>query len=578
MSDVAASVVVQLSANDSDLQAGLRRANNGIRGFASGLSGVLAGIGLAAVTDAIVGSAIEWESAFAGVRKTVDGTDAELAALEEGLRNLATQGNTSGLENAHVELARIAELAGQLGIAKDDILEFTETIALLGVTTDLTGEQGATSLAQFANITGMSIDYIDNLGATIVALGNAGASTESQIVEFGQRLAGAGSQAGLAEDEILAFGSAMASLGLNPEAGGTAFTQTINTIIEATARGGAELDALAEASGMTADAFRTNWEGDPAGALVAFLEGLGAMTPAEQLATLDELGLSGVRTSDTLRRMSGAVDLVKSSLDTANTAWIENTALQDEANERYDTTEAKLNTFKNNLTDLAISIGDILLPAINAILTPLNEFLSGIDIEEGLGAWQGVFENAEVIWTEIWGRIGAAWQQNVVTPIIGLAVEIQTALGSVAVWLQENIVTPIVTLADNVSAGLEAFKNAIQGPLDWIRDNVLKPFEDTINDIAGALNSLTGNAPQVGNGATGSWEVNGSSALGGYVSAGVPTLVGEQGIEAFIPNSGGRIIPNHRMGGGSNYNITVYGESPHELARLVEMAMRERDL
>ena len=100
--------------------------------------------GLKTAADA----AIEFESAFAGVRKTVEGTPAELQAISDGLREMATE-----IPVNVNELAKIAESAGQLGIEEDANLDFTRVIADLGVTTDLSTDEAASSLARLANIT-----------------------------------------------------------------------------------------------------------------------------------------------------------------------------------------------------------------------------------------------------------------------------------------------------------------------------------------------------------------------------------------------------------------------------------------
>ena len=46
-------------------------------------------------------------------------------------------------------------------------------------------------------------------------------------------------------------------------------------------------------------------------------------------------------------------------------------------------------------------------------------------------------------------------------------------------------------------------------------------------------------------------------ALGGPVQSSTPYLVGERGPELFVPNAGGNIIPNNKMGGGGSGGVTV---------------------
>src|SRR5690606_25843244 len=164
------------------------------------------GVPLATLGAASLKAAIDFESAFAGVRKTVDGTEEQMAALREGIRALSAE-----LPATTGRIAAVAEAAGQLGIQTENILGFTRVMIDLGETTDLSAERGAVALARLANITQLPQDQFDRLGSVVVDLGNNLAATESEIVEFGLRIAGAGRQVGLSEAEILAFGAALAS-------------------------------------------------------------------------------------------------------------------------------------------------------------------------------------------------------------------------------------------------------------------------------------------------------------------------------------------------------------------------------
>src|SRR5688572_5289517 len=128
-------------------------------------------------------AAREFESSFAGVRKTVDATDAEFEKLSAGIKNMAREMPT-GVN----ELNRIAEAAGQLGVEKDQILAFTKTMAMLGETTNLSSDEAAVAIAQLQNRMGVAGKDVDRLAATLVGLGNAGASTEKDIIEMSLRI------------------------------------------------------------------------------------------------------------------------------------------------------------------------------------------------------------------------------------------------------------------------------------------------------------------------------------------------------------------------------------------------------
>lgn len=327
------------------------------RGMVTFGAATLAGLGVASK------AALDWESAWTGVLKTVEGSDAELAAIEDGLRGLATE-----LPATHQEIAAVAEAAGQLGISTGGIVDFTRTMVNLGETTNLSADEAATTLARFANIVGTSEGQISNLGSTLVGLGNNFATTEAEIAAMGLRIAGAGVQAGLSEGDILGLAAAMSSVGIEAEAGGTAISTTMTKIGAEIDNNGPKLETFARVAGMSAQQFATAWRTDAAGALAAFVTGL-ADTSELGMTTnqvLSDLGITGIREADTLRRLSSAQGLLNDALSLGNTAFEENAALVAEAEKRYETAEAKIQIAKNSINDAAITLGETFLPAVAA--------------------------------------------------------------------------------------------------------------------------------------------------------------------------------------------------------------------
>lgn len=322
----------------------------------------LGGLGLA------VKAAMDWESAFAGVRKTVDASEAEFAALEQGLRSMARE-----LPASHQEIAAVAEAAGQLGIETPNILGFTRTMVDMGVATNMSSEEAATSLARFMNVMGTSQSDVGRLGAAVVGLGNNFATTESEIVAMSQRLAGAGAQAGLTEGDVMGIATAMSSVGIEAEAGGSAMSQTMKRIGKAVDEGGESLALFGQVAGMSAEEFAAAWREDPAMALDAFITGLSGVE-AQGMTTngvLSELGITGIRESDALLRLSAAADqgadgmsLLATAVQMGNDEFGKGSALIEEAAQRYETAESKIQMAKNALVDAGISIGGVVLPAV----------------------------------------------------------------------------------------------------------------------------------------------------------------------------------------------------------------------
>lgn len=388
-----------------------------------------AGTAVGVVGGMAISAGSDFESAFAGVRKTVDATEEQFAELEDRLRDMA-----KNKPQTAVELAEIAEAAGQLGIHTENIAEFTDVMADLKVATNL-GDEGASQFAKFANIVDMSQEKFANLGSTVVALGNNMATTEADIVEMGMRLAGAGKQVGMSEGDIMGFAAALSSVGIEAEAGGSAMSKmmvNMQLAVETGADAWAEIDASMERTGhtreqaehavaeggkalnnfaasvgwnakqlkasvkeaqdsagslqdfadvanMTSEEFANAFKDNAAGALSAFISGLNDTERLGQSAivTLDSMDIKEVRLRDTLLRAANASGLFSDALTLANNSFDENTALTKEAEQRYKTFESRLDMVKNRITDVGISLyqdfGDPLSDCLDIALDFTND-------------------------------------------------------------------------------------------------------------------------------------------------------------------------------------------------------------
>ena len=321
---------------------------------------------LVASVGLITKAAIDYESAFAGVKKTVDETaTVSYKNLSDGIRQMAKE-----LPASAVQIANVAEVAGQLGIKADDILKFSRTMIDMGESTNLSAEDAATAIAKIANILGLTSDDYSRFGASVVDLGNNFATTEKDIVEMTNRLAAGGKLAGLTAPEILGLATAMSSVGIEAEAGGTAMTQTLTAIgnaVSLTTKDSADdLALIAKVAEMTSEEFQQAWKEKPAEALQSFIKGLN--TAHEKGANMDailmKLGMTGIRQGNMLKSLALSSDKMSAAVNRSNQAWKENTALTNEANKRYETTESQLKMFKNQITDLAIEFGGPLLKAL----------------------------------------------------------------------------------------------------------------------------------------------------------------------------------------------------------------------
>lgn len=439
---------------------------------------------------------IEFESAFAGVRKTVNASEEEFKRLSQSVKDMSEV-----IPATTTELSGIMELAGQLGVDTGNLEKFTKTIAALGVSTNLTNESAAEMLAQFANITGMKLDNIDRLGSVIVALGNNFATTEASIVQMGQRLAGAGSQIGLSEAQIMAIATALSSVGIEAEAGGSAFSKLMvnmkvaaetgsiakekiastgkslrelelladkdskafkklasglgltSTELKSMMSAAGDLDRFAQVAGMSADQFAKAYGENAAEALTQFLAGLKSIDEngGSAIVTLDEMGITEVRLRDAILRASSATDLFTAAQELANTAWDDNTALQNEANQRYATTESRMQMLKNAANNVAISFSEVMLPTLEKLMDKLR----------GVTDWLKNLSDEQKKTVVKVAAFAAA-----LGPVLLVVGKVSSGIGSLM-----KVIAPLAKALGGAQASTGAFGaalTALSGPIGWV--------------------------------------------------------------------------------------------------------------
>jgi len=376
-------------------------------------------IGAAAAAGALTASAwaaVDFESAFAGVRKTVNASEAEFGQLESNIRDIAKSSPASASS-----LAQIGEMAGQLGVSGvDNLTTFIDTISKISVTTNLTQEEAASSFAQIANVMSEPLENIGRMASTVVELGNNFATTEADITMFAQRLSGAGKIAGFTTSDIFGIAAAMSSVGINAEAGGTAVSTVMKGITKEVITGGEKLRQFADVAGMSSGQFADLWRSDASAGFEAFVKGLGAQGE-DAILTLEDLELTDSRLQGAFLSLAGAGDLVTRAIASGTAGFEENNALTAEAEKRYKTTASQIAILKNNFMDIAITVGSYLLP-------PLTDMLQKVTKEIGpafqkLSAWVG---------------------QNLVPKFL----QLRDAAVQLGQWFSENMVPRLRALGD----------------------------------------------------------------------------------------------------------------------------------
>lgn len=325
-------------------------------------------------------TAIDFQSAFADVRKTVEETATmSYDQLYEDIRELSKVVPVTA-----DELARLAGLAGQMNVEADDIIPFIKAVVDFANSTNIGAEDAVQEIAQIYNVIGKGGDFssLNNLLSTIVDLGNNSATTEKDIVEMLRNISSSASRVEMTEQQMAALAATLASLGLDK--GGASAISTLMTKIDmAVDTNSKSLADWADAAGMSVKEFKKAWGTDAAGALASLLDNL--RKTADEGGSLnqefEDLGIKEMRRVDTLGRLVNANDVYRESLERANKAFEEGTALSEEASKRYETVESKIQIMKNTFSDFALSIGNLFLPIVEKIIeiaTKIGEWLNNL--------------------------------------------------------------------------------------------------------------------------------------------------------------------------------------------------------
>lgn len=333
--------------------------------------------GFAAAIASVTRAFADYEKALVGVGKTTNIEERRLRAFGREFQRLSSE-----IPISTNELLGIAQAAGQLGVeGEENLLKFTETVAKLGVSTDLTGEQAATALTRILNVTGESIDSIDVLGSVIVELGNNFAATESEIVRVATEVSRSTAVFDVSSTQAAALATALRSVGVQAQLGGSAVGRGFRAIDAAIREGGQSIERLSQITGIAGEDLRRTFEEDSVSVFQAFIEGLGEIEEAggDVTSALAAFGLQGDEILKVLPVLATNSELLGRALNTAAQETQEVTALNEEAAKAFNTLAAEGQRLSNNFENLQTNIGEQLAPQITELLQTINELLTSIN-------------------------------------------------------------------------------------------------------------------------------------------------------------------------------------------------------
>lgn len=409
-------------------------------------------------------NAISFESAFAGVRKTVNASEDVLQWIRKEILELSKE-----IPVTVEELAKIGELGWQLGIAPENLTKFIKTVSELWVTTNLATEDAATALARVANITNLTQEEFSNFWSALVELGNNFATTERDIVSFTERIAWAWQIAWLTPPQILALATAFSSVGIEAEAWGTAVQKVLLALNSAVQAWSVELEQFAAIAWSTWKEFAKQFESNAGQAFAQFVDWL-SRSGKQASEVLKELNLSDVRLQRAFLSLAQNSDLLTDAIDKSNKAFTENNALSKEAIVRFWTTESRLQLLKNERRTFSIIVWDAFNKVFIPLLIQANNILTGETVPAIVEFWR--------LFSAIFRRIKPLIEVFVLWP-----------LKTLSVFLRENFTTIIwlvKTLTNLVNWDLNGAFNSF-----WATaSNVLIGVQNLINAVIDNANKL----------------------------------------------------------------------------------------
>lgn len=351
------------TSTQAKLKLDINEATNKIKSLAGS---IIATIGTLKALQAPITSAINFENSMADVKKVVDFENAgEVKSFSQEIIKLSRQ-----IPMSVNELATITASGGQLGIAKNDLLEFTNLAAKIGVAFDITAESAGDSIGKLMNIFNTDIKGISKLGDAINHLSDNSAAKAAEVVEVLKRIGGASQTLKLTSQQAAALSAAFLSLGKTPELAATSAKTLLMKLKNISELKDDAKNALLEI-GINADKFQQYINKDPQNAITSFLEAVKNMPQKDkQLSLLTSV--FGVGFSADIALLVNGLDTYKKTLSNVSDETKYLNSANKEFQNKTGTTANNLQLLKNSFTEIGINIGNVFLPAINKIVNVIK--------------------------------------------------------------------------------------------------------------------------------------------------------------------------------------------------------------
>ncbi|BET37311.1 phage tail tape measure protein [Wolbachia pipientis] len=410
-------------------------------------SQIIETIGLGLSLAAPIKVAIDFESAMADVTKVVD-FDEKTKESDKFAKKLKEMSRTVPLSAA--ELAQIAASGGQLGIKKEDLFKFTETVAKMSTAFDMSAEQAGDSIAKLSNVYGIDVSEMEHVGNVINHLSDNTAAKAKDMVEALAIVGGTAKQFGLKFEQTSSLVNAFISLGKQPAKAATAINALLSKLQTAEGQG-KEFKAALEEMGISTEEMVQRISENGEEALLYFFQTLKKMDNQERSTIL--MRLFGQEYQDDIASLAGSFNKYEDAIKLLANTEKYGSSLQKEFKNRADTTANKLRLLRNAIAEVGMNLGSVMLPTLKFIAEFLQEKTRYI---------AEFAEKYPTLTTAIMGTIAALISLKIVAVGLGYGF---TLLGSTIFSLKANLLGVFsflsATVFPAVVTGLRAITLAI---------------------------------------------------------------------------------------------------------------------
>ncbi|MGP1484908.1 MAG: phage tail tape measure protein [Campylobacter sp.] len=316
-------------------------------------------------------SAIDFESAMADVKKVVDFKDAgELKSFSNEILKMSQT-----IPMTAEGLTQVVASGAQMGIAKNDLMKFTDMAAKTAVAFDMTADQAGESIGKIKNILNLSLDETSQMMDAINHLSNNNASKANELVEVMKRIGGIGKQVGITKEQTAALAASFISLGKAPETAASAADAMLKKLNNIDYLSPKTQEAFKK-TGLSVRKFKKMMKKDAQGAIMTFLETLNKIDPQKRTGLLS--AIMGTNYDSDIATLISGIDIYKKALNEVSDSNKFKGSSEAEFKARSETTANSLQLMKNSFNGVGISIGKIFLPYINIVIQKIANFAGQI--------------------------------------------------------------------------------------------------------------------------------------------------------------------------------------------------------